>query len=420
MAQFDKYIFDEQREIAMWGDCIFIFDSSALLDFYYYPDATKQAIFTEIFEKIKGRLWIPSHVEFEFIKNRQSVIKKPISESYRPLIDDILKPLADSGNQIKKKVEELKQKTSKDNKHPYFDAADILQFEAVLDKYTEDFKLFDTSIRKKISEQEALIVQLEGNDTVKENIEKYFQVGDEYPFEKIMDIVNEGKIRYEFDIPPGYEDLKKEKKEGTQIFGDLIIWKQILEFAKGTDVNVVFVCNDLKKDWCILDERASEKRILHPRHELIKEFNDITGKTFWMYNQAQFLYKSNEILESAIAEEEIEEVKFVISAKSDIDLLVFKCHRCMETSKINTDDLGLDYDAVGGSERGMGAETQYVAEAPIQCNHCGEWIEGKFEIWEYPTGSINYTNITLSGAEIIDAPELYMELDDDGSDEYEE
>ena len=66
-----------------------------------------------------------------------------------------------------------------------------------------------------------------------------------------MGIVNEGKLRYEFQIPPGYQDLKE--KIGTQIFGDLIVWKQILSHAKAINKNVIFICNDLKIDWCLKD-----------------------------------------------------------------------------------------------------------------------------------------------------------------------
>ena len=45
-----------------------------------------------------------------------------------------------------------------------------------------------------------------------------------------MKVPVEGKHRYEFSIPPGY--LDRNGKIGTQIFGDLIIWKQMLDYAK--------------------------------------------------------------------------------------------------------------------------------------------------------------------------------------------
>ena len=53
-------------------------------------------------------------------------------------------------------------------------------------------------------------------------------------------------IRYEHRIPPGYQDSKKEFNS----FGDLILWKEILEYSKKQDIKkVVFLTNDSKKDW---------------------------------------------------------------------------------------------------------------------------------------------------------------------------
>ena len=102
--------------------------------------------------------------------------------------------------------------------------------------------------------------------------------------------------RYEHSIPPGYKD--KNDKIGFQIFGDLIIWKQIIEYASEIQKPIIFICNDLKEDWCYIDG-TTEKRIKSPREELIKEISDEANIDFWMYNLAQFLYKSNEYLFSS-------------------------------------------------------------------------------------------------------------------------
>lgn len=250
-----------------------------------------------------------------------------------------------------------------------------------------------------------------------------------------MNIVEEGKIRYEFKIPPGHEDSVKLKsggptegdKLGIQVFGDLIIWKQIIDIAHSQKKNIAFICNDLKIDWCYVTDKNSEKRVKSPREDLIREFNDETGKSFWMYNNQQFLYLAKKYLEIEIGEEQIEQVGqltlFGLPMKNThssgiykSDLLIYKCNNCDWHNEIDVNDLELDFECVDSDERNMGTENQYQAIASIICNHCGEDIEGTFSVWEYPVGSINYEEIELQGADVIHACRIPIKL----YDEYED
>jgi len=408
---FNIYQLTDQREKNLWSECVFIFDTSALLDLYFYPETTRQEIYNDILEKIKDRLWLPNHVQFEYLKNREGLIRKPIVENYTPLIDTLLKPISDSINQTQRNLQNLKQRTKNKDKHPFIDSSQIEEFEKHLELYSEKFKEFDAKYKAQIVEKENEILELEKNDTILETIEKYFPVGREYSFDEIIEISKEGKHRYEFDIPPGYEDLKKEKKEGTQIFGDLIIWKQILEYAKENKKSIIFVCNDLKKDWCIL-EKSTEKRVKSPREELIKEFKDFTGKDFWMYNQAQFIFTSNKLLKSQIADNQIEQISHFITAKTLDNFLVYQCDNCFKTHKVDTDYFDLDYELVYCSERQMGGESHYEANYEFECPTCDNKIMGSFNIWEYPVGAINYTEIDLDGAQVIKECVLHIDLDE--------
>ncbi len=323
------FILQEDTERSLWQDCFFVFDTSALLDFYSYPEITRNEIYSDIFEKIKGRLWIPGHVEYEYIKNRESAIKKLINDKYKPL-HDILKSILDNAEKSRNSVIQLADRTKSSIKHPHIEQSDLKKFQKVSDKYLDEAKELDEKTRKKIKKQEDEILRMSPTDTVQDNIRKYFSVGNNYSFDQILEISKEGKHRYEFKIPPGYADFDengmkqdntKEKhkgKEGTQIFGDLIIWKQILDFAVEKKKDILFVCNDLKPDWCILDEDATEKRIKSPRDELLKEFFDKTGKRFWMYSQDQFIYASNRILKSTITEDKIDEILRVIETKTRV------------------------------------------------------------------------------------------------------
>ncbi len=37
IASYDKYVLTDSKEADLWNDCYFVFDASALLDFYSYP-----------------------------------------------------------------------------------------------------------------------------------------------------------------------------------------------------------------------------------------------------------------------------------------------------------------------------------------------------------------------------------------------
>lgn len=114
----DIYVLTEEREINLWRECIFIFDSSALLDLYYYPEITRKDIYEQIFETQQNRIWIPNHVQYEYLKNRESVIQKPITESYKPLVNDYLTPIVGTIKTLEEKIKSLKEATKKKGNSP--------------------------------------------------------------------------------------------------------------------------------------------------------------------------------------------------------------------------------------------------------------------------------------------------------------
>lgn len=252
------------------------------------------------------------------------------------------------------------------------------------------------------------------------SLETYFKVGREFSFEEIIEITKEGKHRYEFKIPPGYGDFYKKEKLGTQIFGDLIIWKQILEYSKERKKPIIFITNDITKenDWCYRDMDATELRIYSPREELIKEIKDYSSVDFWMYNLPQFLYQANKRIESKVQEETIQNLFQLVNQKdSRSQYLAFKCENCGRIHKYYESEVDLEFENIGGSERSMGVENQYVAEERFNCS-CGKDITAKFEVWEYPVGVHNYDNITLEGAKLIESYYFTVDFYEDDNDHF--
>ena len=54
------YTLSDDRENRLWEDCIFVFDTSALLNCYFFSERQMKSIFTPIFPKCIDRLWIPT------------------------------------------------------------------------------------------------------------------------------------------------------------------------------------------------------------------------------------------------------------------------------------------------------------------------------------------------------------------------
>lgn len=397
---FEKFQLNETKEKELWENSIIIFDTSALIDFYYYPKETREEIFSKIFPRFSGRLWVPNHVQFEYLKNRKGIIEKPIKESYAPIKEEKLKDLINAKSQILKITEQIKKDTLKPEKHPYLPQEKIDDFIAFTKEIDSKIIQFEKDLKFEIEKQESDIKSLNENDTILEEFEQNFKVGNEFSFPQIMDIVSEGKLRYEFEIPPGYKDLKE--KEGTQIFGDLIVWKQILSYSKEKNQSVIFVCNDLKIDWCY---KNSRNRIESPRFELIKEFKDNNGQDFWMYDQSQFIYKSKEILEVDIDNAKIVEISKIINNRNYANL-IYNCGKCNNETEVEFDELDLYFDCIESSERGMGAENHYQSETYVQCSNCHHETTLTLDIWEYPVGVHNYDEVEIDNGEIIQAPDF--------------
>jgi hypothetical protein len=268
----EPYFLAEEKERLMWQDGVFVFDTSALFRFYYHSKKSQDEIFSKTFEKISNRLWIPNHVEFEFLKNRERTLRKPVDEKYEKLIQEQLNAVKDYMKKAKQNLLEIESRTSKEDIHPHLDPKITQDFKERFEdfeKYFQEFQVhIDEEIKKRIEEIESFAI----NDTVLDAFERYFSVGREYNYDELVKIAQEGELRYKFEIPPGYQDsIGKKKKFGLQIFGDLIIWKQILEHSKEVRRPIIFITADIKKDWCYEHEgridrpsSLSERNIFSP------------------------------------------------------------------------------------------------------------------------------------------------------------
>ena len=306
----------------------YIINAGGWFRFYKNSSETRNEIFNKAFNYLKGRLWIPAQVYFEYLKNKSKVSEKPILSYERLLtkqskdggyvnsIVDKTKMLqGQSLGEIKNQLKTLKEQTLGTDKHPYLSPDVYAEYESVLsvvENQLTDFSTktaeFQTRIQKEIEKK---ITELQSNllpDNVNNAIESSFQIGKEYSFSKMMEIAREGSFRYSEEIPPGYEDGKE--KTGLQKYGDLFVWNQILDCAKSKQKDFIFVTNDVKIDWYEEDKRT-------PRFELLKEFREQANKRIWLLSMKNFIYHVNLLLDDQIHENVLQDIDSVQDEKEN-------------------------------------------------------------------------------------------------------
>ncbi|MBN3129628.1 hypothetical protein H4F63_19690 [Pectobacterium brasiliense] len=152
------------------------------------------------------------------------------------------------------------------------------------------------------------------------------KIGNPFSQDELDAIYIEGEIRFSQKIPPGFRDASKgsDLSDFTYLnlnykrkFGDLIIWKQLInESAKEEIENVIFVTDDKKNDWWY----GVGDKIIGPQEKLQSEFYANTNvNNFKMYDTGDFLRDAIEYLGTTVNEKSLDDVKQV-SAPSLVDL----------------------------------------------------------------------------------------------------
>jgi len=388
----------EKKEKKIWEeDHIIIFDTSSLLDFYFFPKKTREKIYETVFTELKDRLWIPHHVYFEFQKNRKSVIRKPIDKSYSPL-KEIISNVEKAIKNIENKYKDFYQRTKESDRLPHIEETITKGYSEIVEEIKSKTDVFNKNLFDQIEKSINEINQTVENDDHFEKVNEYFDIGRKYEYSELLEIAKEGEFRYRNTIPPGYKDFSD--KEGIQKFGDLILWKQILEHIN--DCHVIFITDDTKSDWLTNTKDGH----YFPRFELELELKSAGGKELWIYNQTDFLRAINDFLENKVEEDDISSIELIIEEqRRELDespFLICRCTNCGLASKHYKDNIHIEYEGVGSYEMSMGTEIEYEAILNLSCEYCTNDLEIIYRAWEYPLGALNNTDYESSGCEVIE------------------
>lgn len=296
----------------LWEEGTFVFDTNVLLGLYRYKRDSRDEVLNVI-KKIEDRIWIPYQVGLEFHRNRLTVLGEQNSS-----LSTIKNSIRESISSIEKKCKDLEL----DKRHSEIETATFI----------ERFRDLSESVISELDEIKAKKLTNDiDQDVVLTELTTLFSVskgslGSPPKDQKVLeDIYKDGEFRAKNKIPPSFEDILKAQKnksgeeyyafEGLNYkkgFGDLIVWKQIIEFARTNEKKkVIFVTDDTKEDWMrIINSHG--KNTISARPELVSEiFKEAGVETFYIYDTNSFLDYSKEYFDIEVSDETIKDVKSV-------------------------------------------------------------------------------------------------------------
>ena len=283
-----EYFEPSEAEIKdIWNNGTIVLDANVLLNLFRYSKTSREELI-KIIKHYQDRLWIPYQVAFEFLENSEGVpasLSKALNETLKA-IDSIYGTIE---GQLKL------------NDYDKYHLLKPMEFR-------NEIKKFQESLHKRVEK-----IKTEYEDVDKKAIVKQVtdifdgKVGDDYPIDKLEQLFKEGEKRYKEKVPPGYKDLEDKKGAPKRhLYGDLIWWKQAIDYAKDKHCNLVIVTDDAKEDWWYKVKNETKR----PCVELIKEFASQTdGQSFHMYRTGRFMELAKKYDKVTISDKSIKEVK---------------------------------------------------------------------------------------------------------------
>lgn len=304
----------DQEFQKLWNEGLFVFDTSVLLNLYRYPSSARNEFF-QLIDHVKDRIFMPFHVALEYQRNRLTVIseqKKKFSETRNAAQKAMTNMEAEfSSLQIK-------------------DRHSIINTDSLTHEVSSAIKKFNEELEKLERNQ----VDVHDHDAVREKIDSLFSGSIGVPPKKefIEQICKEGAERHAIKMPPGFADEKKGESSGSTFsyggityqtkFGDLIVWKQIIDKSKSlAGKPIIFITDDRKDDWWLIVDSQGKKQI-GPRPELVEEISrEGSADLFYMYNSAGFLKHAKDNIRADISESSIDQVKEISSKTDDAEII---------------------------------------------------------------------------------------------------
>jgi PIN like domain/Protein of unknown function (DUF1488) len=325
--QFPGYYRPTKTEFdRLWAEGWFVLDANILLNLYRYQEKAREE-FLSVLAKLAPRVWVPHQAVLEYQRNRVRVIGEQLKKfrDVRKLanFETLEQALSQYNSELRALIDPTK-----------FLAAVKPAFEQLLQQIAE------------VERRQIMVKSDASDDPVRAFLDKLLPDRTGSPFEQaeLDALYQEGEKRYRLATPPGYADPAKKGAYQFQYggrtyrteFGDWLLWRQILNWARENAVkSLVFVTDDRTDDWWhIAKEEAEPPQTIGPRPELAAELWSESGVTlFYMYQSDRFLEQAKAVLNISVSSSSIDEVRDVndrqVLREADIEF---------------TDEVGTDFD----------------------------------------------------------------------------
>ena len=268
----------------LWNNGIICFDANVLLNLYRYSNDTRNALL-DLISKFSGQIWLPHQSALEYNRNRYEVISDQ-EKAYKDFIS---------------KIGQIESDLQSTSKPPFLSG----KLHNSLNKVFKEVNIeVENSIKKYCDflQEDSIYRKLGGIFKDK--------ISSEYTEIKLEEIYKEGKLRFEKKIPPGFEDEKT--KQGNRKYGDLVLWKQIIDKAKTEKKPIILITDERKIDWWW---KIKDGRNMGPRQELIEEIKREAKVDFHMYSSERFLSYGLDHLKERVNKKALEEIKEIKRAE---------------------------------------------------------------------------------------------------------
>lgn len=276
---FSGYYKKTDEEIKkIWDNGIICFDANVLLNLYRYSDETRNELIT-LMRKFDSQICLPHQSALEYNRNRYEVIADQ-EKAYKEFVSKI--------NQIENDLKST-------SKPPFLSKKNHNALQKVF-----------SNVNNEVEESIKKYCDYLKQDDIYDEISNVFKdkISNSFTQKELEQIYLNGEKRYEKKVPPGYEDEKTKKDE--RKYGDLIIWKQILELAKEKKAPIILITDERKEDWWW---KIKDGRNMGPRQELVQEMKIEANVNFHMYSSERFLSYGLKYLKEQINKKAIDELK---------------------------------------------------------------------------------------------------------------
>jgi PIN like domain len=357
----------------LWENCIFTLDTNILLNFYRYKSETTTE-FLSLLEKLRDRTILTYQASLEYFDERLVVISEQ-EKTYSDLSKAFFK--------------EIEEPLSHQRKHPYISPE-------LLEKLTELGK----EIKADLSERSREHTKRYSDDDIMNKIVVFFtdKVETNFTAEELKSIYEEGEKRYESKIPPGYED---KKKNGNNKYGDLVLWKQMINMSNKNQKDIIFITDDQKEDWW----HIHGGKTISPHPLLQDEFFKNTSKRIYFYTAERFYQFASEFLREEVKQDILNEVRDVreeeVSKNEKNTLTSPKINPYFSYEVVTEEELlkqlkfFKEHILAGGYVGLKKFITEYLAEQDFEINHSYAIINnlvqnGKIKIFSHYDEKLNY------------------------------